>query len=143
MWTDATSSEPTDLDSSPEPKPVDERRVAAWIGKSLRIEGTIVSSQNLTIEGHVEGTIEVGEQILIIGAGATIKADLTAKIITIGGAVTGNVKASEKLELRATGSVVGDLVTPRLLMADGAVITGKVDVDGKNAGRPRGVAQGV
>src|SRR5713101_640342 len=109
MWTDATSPRRTDPDTSPEPKPVDERRVAAWIGKSLHIEGTIVSSQNLTIEGHVEGTIEIGQQTLIIGTGATVKAHLTARIITISGAVTGNVTASEKLELRATGSVLGDL----------------------------------
>jgi cytoskeletal protein CcmA (bactofilin family) len=142
MWTDAKSPERVEPDHSLAPDPVDERRVAALIGKSLRIEGTIVSSQNLTIEGHVEGTIEVGEQILMIGTGATVKADLTAKIIMISGAVTGNVKASEKLELRATGSVVGNLVTPHLIMADGAVITGKVDVEGKNVGRPRGAQVG-
>jgi cytoskeletal protein CcmA (bactofilin family) len=135
MCPDATSPRRTDADTSPEPKPVDERRLAAWIGKSLRIEGNVVSSQDLTIEGQVEGTIEIGEQTLIIGTGATVKAHLTARIITISGAVTGNVTASEKLELRATGSVLGDLVTPRLLMADGAAITGKVDVDRKNAQR--------
>jgi cytoskeletal protein CcmA (bactofilin family) len=137
MWKESTSpggrAEPVSL---PETRSGDDRR-SAWIGKSLRIEGKIVSDQDLTIEGRVEGTIEVGEQSLTIGAGAAVKANLTAKIITISGAVIGNVRASEKLDLRATGAVIGDLVTPRLLMIDGAVITGKVDVNGKRAPSPR------
>src|SRR4029079_14730076 len=59
--------------------PADERRVAAWIGRALTIEGRIVSQEHLTIDGQVEGTIEVGDHSLMIGAGATVKADLTAK----------------------------------------------------------------
>jgi cytoskeletal protein CcmA (bactofilin family) len=110
--------------------PTDERRTTAWVGKSLRIEGRIVSQEHLTIDGQVEGTIEVGDHSLMIGAGATVKADLTAKTITISGAVTGNVSASEKVLLEPSGSVDGDIVTPRLLMADGAIVKGKVEARG-------------
>ena len=111
-------------------QPTDERRTAAWIGKALRIEARIVSSENLTIDGWVEGTIEVGDHSLTIGAGAAVKADLIAKTVTISGAVTGNVSASEKVNLQPTGSVDGDLTTPRLVMADGAVIKGRVEARG-------------
>jgi cytoskeletal protein CcmA (bactofilin family) len=106
---------------------IDERRVNAWIGKSLTIQGKVISSQDLTIEGQVEGTIELGDHALTIGTGAGIKADLVAKIITISGAVTGNVTASDKVDLRATGSVDGDVVAPRVIMAEGGVINGKVE----------------
>lgn len=109
----------------------DERRRAAWVGKSLRIEGKIVSVDDLTIDGQVEGTIEVGDHSLVIGAGAAVKADLAARTITISGAVTGSVIAIEKVDLRATGSVVGDIVAPRLVLADGAVITGRIEAGDK------------
>jgi cytoskeletal protein CcmA (bactofilin family) len=106
--------------------PVTERRMIAWIGKAVRVEGKVISAEDLTIDGDVEGSIELGNHSLTIGQGATIKADLLAKTVTISGKVTGNVKAMEKLELRATGSVQGDISTPRFAMADGAVVTGKV-----------------
>src|ERR1043166_5170789 len=96
-----------------------ERRVAAWVGKSLRVEGRIISNEDLTIDGSVEGSIELGNHSLTIGPGATVKADLTAKTITISGAVTGAVRATEGVELRSTGSVEGDVVTPKFRMDEG------------------------
>src|SRR5262245_14870966 len=112
--------------------PMDERRIAAWIGKSLKIEGRIVSQENLTIDGEVEGTIEVGDHNLMIGVGAAVKADLIAKTVTVNGSVTGNVTATERVVLHPSASVDGDISTPRLMMADGAVVKGKVDARGKN-----------
>ncbi len=109
---------------------VDERRVSAWIGTALTVQGKIISTQDLTIDGRVEGTIELGNHGLTIGTGADIKADLVAQTITISGTVTGNVTASGIVDLRATGSVEGDIVAPRLIMADGAVIRGRVDANG-------------
>ncbi len=108
--------------------PLHERRLGAWSGRSVRVEGKVISTEDLTIDGHVEGSIEVGDHCLTIGPSARITADLVAKNITISGAVTGNVRAREQLDIRATGSVVGDIVAPRLVMAEGAVITGQVDV---------------
>jgi cytoskeletal protein CcmA (bactofilin family) len=109
---------------------VDERRATAWIGKSLRIEGRVVSEENLTIDGRVEGTIEVGDHSLNIGPGASVKADLIAKTVTVSGAVTGNVTASETVHLQPTATVDGDITTPRLVMSDGAVIKGRVEARG-------------
>jgi cytoskeletal protein CcmA (bactofilin family) len=110
----------------------DERRTSAWIGKSLRVEGRIVATEHLTIEGHVEGTIEVGDHSLIILPEATVTADLAAKTVAISGTVIGNVVASDKVDVRATGSVNGDIVTPRLTLEDGAFVSGRID-----AGRER------
>jgi cytoskeletal protein CcmA (bactofilin family) len=114
----------------------DERRMAAWIGTSLVIQGKIISTEDLTINGQVEGTIELGDHSLIIGVGARIQANLVAKAIVISGAVTGNVRASDKVDLRPTGSVDGDITTPRLVMADGAVIKGRVDARGSGNAPP-------
>lgn len=127
-YNEAMPNEPT--------PPVDERRVSAWIGTALRIEGRITSRENLTIDGQVEGAIELGEHNLTIGAGAAVKADLMAKTIAISGAVTGNVIARDQVNLHATGSVDGDIVAPRLFMAEGATIRGKLDIQGSKKPEP-------
>ena len=103
-----------------------ERRVIAWIGKAVRVEGKVISEEDLTIDGDVQGSIELGGHTLTIGQDARIKADLLAKVVTISGKVTGNVKAVEKIDLRATGSVEGDITAPRFMMAEGATVLGKV-----------------
>ena len=112
---------------------VDERRMSAWIGTALVVQGKVISTQDLTIDGKVEGTIELGDHGLTIGSGAEIKADLVAQSITISGAVTGNVTATAVVDLRSTGSVDGDITTPRLVMADGAIIKGNVDANRKKS----------
>ena len=123
-----TSGERAEPRPSAEPRgALPERRVAAWIGKAVRVEGKVISAEDLVIDGDVEGSIELGHHSLTIGVGAAIKADLVAKTITISGAVTGNVRASDKVDLRATGSVDGDISAPRFVMADGATVVGKVE----------------
>lgn len=104
-----------------------ERRVAAWVGKALRVEGRVISNEDLTIDGSVEGSIELGDHSLTIGPGAVVKADLIAKTITISGAVTGMVCATEKVDLRAPGSVQGDIKAPRFVMAEGATVRGRIE----------------
>jgi cytoskeletal protein CcmA (bactofilin family) len=110
----------------------DERRVTAWIGQGVMIEGKIRSAQDLRIDGKVDGEIEVGDHGVIVGAGATIKANLAARSVVISGAVTGNVTATERIDLHPGGSIAGDINSPRLVVADGAMINGKV-----NAGKRR------
>jgi cytoskeletal protein CcmA (bactofilin family) len=107
--------------------PRDERRVIAWIGQGVVVEGKISSAQDLRIDGKVEGSITVGEHELTVGDTATIRANLVAKSVSINGTVTGNVTATERIELQPTASVEGDLKAPRVLMADGAVVKGKVE----------------
>jgi cytoskeletal protein CcmA (bactofilin family) len=107
--------------------PVSERRSNAWIGKALHLEGRVISDEDLTIDGEIEGSIEVAGHDLTIGPGASVKADLAAKTITISGSVTGNLQASETVELQATGSVTGNICAPRFAMAEGATVRGKVE----------------
>jgi len=116
-------------------QPFDERRVAAWIGKAITLRGDVVCSQDLTIDGVVEGTIEVGQHSLVVGVGASIRADLVGRVVTIGGSITGNVTATEKVDLKATGSVEGDINTPRFAMAEGAHVRGHVQTGTKVAAR--------
>jgi cytoskeletal protein CcmA (bactofilin family) len=111
----------------------DERRVTAWIGQGVVVEGRITSNQDLRIDGKVDGTIEVGNHELILGANAAVTANLLARSILISGAVIGNVTATDRLDLQATGSVEGDIRSPRLVVADGAILNGTVDAGGNRS----------
>ena len=120
------------LDLSPAQwRAIDEKRKTAWIGADILIKGGLVCARDLSIDGKVDGTIEVGDHRLVIGAGAEIKADLVARSVSINGDVIGNVTAREKVELKETGSVEGNIQAPRFSMADGAIVRGTVETDRK------------
>ena len=98
------------------------------IGKSVVIKGELTGSEDLTIEGHVEGKIELRQNVLTIGPNGRIKAQVFAKSVVILGEVTGNVTASEKVDLRDNGSVDGDIAAPRVAIAEGAHFRGSIDM---------------
>src|SRR3989449_8658562 len=101
------------------------------IGKSGVIKGELNGSEDLTIEGHVEGTIQLREHVLTIGPNGRIKAQVFAKSVIVLGEVTGNVTASDKVDIRDNGSVDGDIVAPRVAIAEGAHFRGSVDMQRK------------
>jgi cytoskeletal protein CcmA (bactofilin family) len=109
------------------------------IGKSVVIKGELNGSEDLTIEGHVEGRIELRDHVLTIGPNGRIKAELFAKSVVVLGEVVGNVSASEKVDIRENGSVEGDITSPRVAIAEGAHFRGSVDManKGKAAAGPR------
>src|ERR1051325_7078139 len=106
------------------------------IGKSVVIKGELMGSEDLTIEGHVEGTIQLRDHVLTIGPNGRIKAQVFAKSVIVLGEVTGNVSASDKVDIRENGSVDGDLIAPRVAIAEGAHFRGSVDMQRK-AGQPQ------
>jgi cytoskeletal protein CcmA (bactofilin family) len=103
------------------------------IGKSVVIKGELNGSEDLTIEGQVEGTIQLRDHVLTIGPNGRIKAQVFAKSVIVLGQVAGNVTASEKVDIRDNGSVDGDIVSPRVAIAEGAHFRGSVDMQRKGA----------
>ena len=101
------------------------------IGKSVVIKGELNGSEDLTIEGQVEGTIQLRDHVLTIGANGRIKAQVFAKSVIVLGEVTGNVTATDKVDIRDNGSVDGDIVAPRVAIAEGAHFRGSVDMQRK------------
>ena len=106
------------------------------IGKSVIIKGQVNSDEDLTIEGRVEGMIDLRQNVLTIGPNGKIDADLLAKSIVVLGDVTGNVTATERIEIRDNGSVDGDLVSPRVVITEGAHFRGSVDMQQGAVGQP-------
>ncbi len=103
------------------------------IGKSVIIKGELSGSEDLTIEGQVEGKIELNNNTLTIGTNAKIKAQVFAKAVVVLGEVTGNITASEKVDIRDNGSVDGDITSPKVAIAEGAHFRGAIDMNRSGA----------
>ena len=107
------------------------REEPASIGKSIVINGELSGSEDLTIEGQVDGKIELRNHVLTIGSNGRITAQVAAKSIIVLGHVTGNLLATEKVDIRESGSVEGDIVAPRVAIADGSHFRGSIDMQRK------------
>jgi len=106
----------------------------ASIGKSIVVNGELSGSEDLTIEGTVEGKIELGDYVLTVGLNGRIKAEVSAKSIVVFGQVVGNLTATEKVDIKEKGSVEGDIVAPRLAIADGSHFRGSVEMPRREEG---------
>jgi len=128
------------MPTSYDPAPVrPSARDNAHIGKSVVVKGALSGSEDLTIEGLVEGTIELRENILTIGPNGKITAKILAKAVVVQGHVHGNITATERVEIRDTGSVDGDVSAPRVAISDGAHFRGTIDM--QRAGAPKAEAK--
>ena len=134
---------PHAAEAAPAPRPATagdpqrgQEKTAVNIGKSVVIKGELNGSEDLTIEGQVEGKIELRQNVLTIGANGKIKAQVFAKSVIVLGEVHGNVTASEKVDIRDNGSVEGDLVSPRIAIAEGAHFKGSIDMQRKGGPQP-------
>jgi len=94
----------------------------------VRIEGKIVSHQDLHVDGQVTGTIDLPTSKLTIGPEANVKASIKAQNVSLVGNAEGTIEANERVELCSHSRLVGDIKTPRLVIKDGAYIKGNVDV---------------
>jgi cytoskeletal protein CcmA (bactofilin family) len=126
-----TPSQPASAASQPDIRRIERDMVN--IGKSVVIKGELNGSEDLTIEGHVEGKIELKDHVLTIGPNGKIKAQVFAKAVIVLGEVNGNVTATEKVDIRDGGSVDGDIISPRVAIAEGAHFRGSVDMQRKGA----------
>jgi cytoskeletal protein CcmA (bactofilin family) len=100
----------------------------ARIGKSVIIRGEVKGSEDLFVDGRVEGTISLSESRLTIGPNAVLAADVSARDVLVMGQLQGNIVASGRVELRSGCLVTGDLRALRLAIEDNAVFRGKVDL---------------
>ena len=112
-----------------------ERRVAAWIGASIVIKGDLVSSEDTTLAGRVEGNVECRDHALVIAAGARVAGNVHARSVSLNGEVTGNVTAEQSIDIGQSGSVTGDIVSPRMSIAEGGSLNGRVTIS-RSASRP-------
>jgi cytoskeletal protein CcmA (bactofilin family) len=102
-------------------------RAVACISQGIRIKGEVHGSEDLFIDGHVEGKLEIGNAGLTVGPNGTVKADVTAREVIVRGRIEGKISGREKVQLWSTGHVTGEVMTERLSIEEGATLRGKVE----------------
>jgi cytoskeletal protein CcmA (bactofilin family) len=100
-----------------------------WLGSSLRVKGDISGTEDLLIDGAIEGLIQLVGRKLTVGTTAKLTADINARDVVVYGYVKGNVHATGKIEIRKGGSVNGNLTTAQILIEDGADFRGSIEID--------------
>jgi cytoskeletal protein CcmA (bactofilin family) len=100
---------------------------ATYIGRSMKIRGELSGTDDLVIDGEVEGTIVLAEARLTIGVEGRVRASVTARDVVIAGKVQGEIRAAESVRLLETAVVLGDITARRFAMEENAVLRGNVE----------------
>jgi cytoskeletal protein CcmA (bactofilin family) len=103
-------------------------RGPAVIGKSVMIKGQIFSREDLTIDGEIDGSVELHEHRLTVGPNGKLQAGVKAREVVVLGTIHGNVDASDKIDIRKDAKLVGDIKTARIVIEDGAYFKGSIDI---------------
>lgn len=122
----------SDMPKPSEPVKPEARTLPAphsWLGPSLHIKGEISGSEELLIDGSVEGIVQLEKQELMLGPTSKVKADIIAGAVIVSGNLQGNVRANSRIEIKKNGSVTGDLTTPQISIEDGACFKGSIEIE--------------
>lgn len=117
-------------------KPITSEGSSAMIGSKVKINGDVVSGEDLLVEGEVSGTITLTDNELVIGTSGHVEANVSAKTIRIEGEVKGDIDASERVVICASGNVQGNVSAPRVMLEDGGRFKGSIDMGGAKSAAP-------
>ncbi|MGB2590911.1 MAG: polymer-forming cytoskeletal protein [Candidatus Acidiferrum sp.] len=122
--TPSTNSSP--IRETPSSVPVSPK-AAACISQGIKIKGEVTGSEDLFVDGHVDGKLNLTNGSLTIGPNGVVKADVSAREVIVRGRVDGKVSGRDKVQLWSTGQVTGEVQTDRLAIEDGALLRGRVE----------------
>jgi cytoskeletal protein CcmA (bactofilin family) len=127
MW----SQKKPDANTTDAIRPLDATvdRTTGWLGSSLHVKGDIIGTEDLLIDGSVEGLIELDERKLTVGTTAKLTADINARDVVVYGYLKGNVRAKGRIEIKKDCSVIGNLTTGQIMIEDGANFKGSIEID--------------
>jgi cytoskeletal protein CcmA (bactofilin family) len=100
-----------------------------WLGSSLKVKGEITGTEDLQIDGAVEGQIHLDGRKLTVGTAAKVTADIDARDVVVYGTVKGNVRAKGRIEIKKDGAIIGNLTTAQIMIEDGAGFKGTIEID--------------
>jgi cytoskeletal protein CcmA (bactofilin family) len=147
-----SSGSPSIPATAPLPRPAEPLRSdslrsheIASIGKSVVVKGELSGSEDLMVDGEVEGSITLRGQTLTIGPNGRVRANIEARNVVVHGRLDGNIHATERVDLRKSASLTGDIATVRISIEDGAFFKGGIDIQKtepvpKIEARPQSVA---
>jgi cytoskeletal protein CcmA (bactofilin family) len=122
MWGKKNTDAMSPLDATAE-------RETWCIGSSLKVKGELTGTEDLLIDGVVEGRIHLDDWKLTVGTTAKVTADIDARDVVVYGTVKGNVRAKGRIEIKRDGAIIGNLTTAQIMIEDGAGFKGTIEID--------------
>ncbi len=104
-------------------------RNLARLGAGLQIKGHITGTEDLQIDGTIEGPITLRGHQLTVGSTAQLNSEIDAGEVIVYGKVVGNVHARDRVDVKTDGSIIGDISTARISIEDGAHFKGRIEID--------------
>ena len=115
------------------------KTAAACVSQGIKIKGEITGSEDLFIDGNVDGKVTVSNAVVTVGPNATVKAEILGREVIVRGRVEGKLTASERIQIWSTARVNGDVKAEKIAIEEGAELHGKME-----AGKlPSHLADGV
>jgi len=115
------------------PRPAGERaRPVTRIAAGTRIEGKVVGSADLVVEGEIEGEVAV-EANATVAPGGRVVGRVAAHFVRVAGVVEGDVEGRDRVELEPTARMTGDVTAAKVVLAEGAFLQGSVEMRGRPA----------
>ena len=101
----------------------------ALLGRGSEFEGKLTFEGTVRIDGKFTGTI-VTNDVLVVGEGAKVSAEISCGTIIVHGEINGNVKAKNAVELHHPARMKGNLETPSLMIEKGVMFEGQTKMEG-------------
>ena len=98
------------------------------LSKTIQLKGTITGNEDLYVDGKMEGSVDLPNNILTVGANGQVQANVNAREVVILGKLNGNVTAVDRVEIKAQGALTGDVSAARISIEDGAFFKGGIDI---------------
>jgi cytoskeletal protein CcmA (bactofilin family) len=108
----------------------------ATLGKSVQVIGRVTSSQDLYVNGDLDGAVEALNHTVTVGPEGTVRASIKARVVVVHGILVGNVEAADKMEISKDARLEGDVRTPSIVVEDGAYFKGSIDIIAKSRTEP-------
>jgi len=106
-----------------------QNRIDSLIGAGTRIEGSILFSGGLRVDGEIRGSISVEKDqvgTLVISEHARVEGEVVVSHLVVNGTIVGPVRVKDTLELQPCARVTGDVEYMQLEMQPGAVVQGRL-----------------
>jgi cytoskeletal protein CcmA (bactofilin family) len=109
--------------------------ITTLLGRGATFEGKLTFEGTVRIDGRFKGEV-FSDDVLVIGEGAHVEAEIDIGEVIVQGTVVGNIKAKRSIEIHAPGRVKGDLHTPTLQVDKGVIFEGRSFMEAAQANRP-------
>ena len=122
---------------------VESSAAKAMLGKSVVVKGHLLSAEDLTIDGEVEGTIDMIEHRLTIGTDGNVRANVKARDMELFGSMQGSIEAVDKVYIRKGAKFVGNIHCGGIVIEDGAYIKAGIELSREPAAEQHSPANGA